>query len=231
MHTRYHMNYFAVILLAVTAVAAAENEDEIARCARISSLEDRILCLEEALRQPYTEDESASAAPVADERAMPSESLPAETKESGNVGIRPAAPTAKEDSIAMAPGPEVPQKSTPPEIVAEAGTETTAAGITSDAQHADQSAARGINEFGLSQSQRNPDSLDSINVRVVSIENDPYGKLIFVTESGQVWHQIDRSTPRYRQMPFEAEIRQGAVGSFFIKPLSGGVAVRVKRNR
>ena len=66
---------------------------------------------------------------------------------------------------------------------------------------------------------------------VVAVDENAYGKLLFTTESGQVWRQTDQGRPRYRQIPFEAVIRNGAAGSFFIKPLSGGVAVRVKRSK
>jgi len=68
-------------------------------------------------------------------------------------------------------------------------------------------------------------------VVVVSVDSNAYGKLIFTTESGQVWRQTDQNRRRYRQIPFDAEIRQGAAGSFFIKPLSGGASVRVTRSK
>jgi hypothetical protein len=87
-------------------------------------------------------------------------------------------------------------------------------------------------QFELSEVQKQPESLDSIDVVVVSVDSNAYGKLIFTTESGQVWRQTDqRRPPRYRQIPFDAEIRQGAAGSFFIKPLSGGASVRVTRSK
>lgn len=84
-------------------------------------------------------------------------------------------------------------------------------------------------QFGLGKAQKNPNPLTSIDVTVVAVSKSAYGKLVFTTGSGQVWQQTDHGSPRYRQIPFEATLRKGASGSYFIQPQTGGVAVRVKR--
>jgi hypothetical protein len=148
-------NCAAALLLLAAAVVRADSEDEIARCARISSPGERILCLEDALRR--TDDPHPSTA--------------AEAR---------AAPAA---------------------------------------------------EFGFDESQKPPPSPESIRVTVVAVEENAYGKLRYVTEGGQVWQQNDQRTPRYPDVPFPAEIRTAAAGSFFLQPLDGGIAVRVQRKQ
>jgi len=84
-------------------------------------------------------------------------------------------------------------------------------------------------QFGLAEEQKNPDPLEFIDVVVVAVSQNAYGKLIFTTDSGQVWQQTDQRNARYRDLPVDATIRSGASGSFFIQPKSGGIASRVKR--
>jgi hypothetical protein len=144
----------AALLLLAAAVVRADSEDEIARCARISSPGERILCLEDALRRT---DEPH--------------------------------PTAAAEAHAAPPA-----------------------------------------EFGFDESQKPPPP-ESIRVTVVAVEENAYGKLRYVTEGGQVWQQNDQRTPRYPDVPFPAEIRTAAAGSFFLQPLDGGIAVRVQRKQ
>jgi hypothetical protein len=146
----------AALTLLAAAMVKADSEDEIARCARISSPGDRILCLEDALRRrddppPSTAAEAPAAAPAA--------------------------------------------------------------------------------EFGFDVPQKPPPSPESVRVTVVAVEKNAYGKLRYVTEDGQVWQQNDQRTPQYPYVPFAAEIRTAAAGSFLLQPLDGGIAVRVQRKQ
>ena len=84
-------------------------------------------------------------------------------------------------------------------------------------------------QFGLAEEQKNPDPLESVDVVVVAVSQNAYGKLIFTTDNGQVWQQTDQRNARYRDLPVDATIRSGASGSFFIQPKAGGIASRVKR--
>lgn len=133
------------------AIARADSEDEIARCARITSLAERVTCLEDALRR--TDGPSDGAPPLA------------------------------------------------------------------------------VAEFGLDESREHSESPESIRVTVIDIEESAYGKLRYVTEDGQIWQQIDQRAPRYDDLPFPAEIRTAAAGSYFLQPVTGGIAVRVQRKQ
>jgi hypothetical protein len=167
-----------VPVLLTGAMAQADGKDEIARCARIPSAGDRIICLEEAL-------------------------------------LRADAPPAS--TSAETPG-------TP-------GDATSASGAATEASTETRPHAREAAEFGLDELEQAPPSPESIRVTVVAVEKNAYGKLRYVTEGGQVWQQNDQRAPRYPDVPFAAEIRTAAAGSFFLQPLAGGVAVRVQRKR
>ena len=208
----------ASILAANTPAAAEEPEEAIARCARIATVGDRILCLEDALRASLQAGGPAIPADaVVEESPIPESGLPAAAAAipvgSADVveEVMEAAGQSAPTDIVLAPQAE--------ETIPAAVDAVTAAGI-SDPQ-----------QFGLSETQGKPQPLDSVDVVVVAVDRNAYGKLIYRTEGGQVWRQTDNGRPRYRQIPFDAEIRDGAAGSFFIKPLSGGVAVRVKRSK
>ncbi len=161
----------ALVPLLIVASVQADNEDVIARCARIATPDDRILCLENALRGP----------------------LPAEaTKTAVEVTAEPV---------------DMPQQALPEPEPSE------------------------VERFGLPEDQRKPDAPASIDVVIVAVSENAYGKLIFTTDSGQVWQQTDSRNARYRDLPIDATIRSGVSGSYFIKPRSGGISSRIKRIR
>ena len=91
----------------------------------------------------------------------------------------------------------------------------------SDARQADQS-------FGLKE-KRPPKERDAIQVTVMSVTKNLRGKLVFATDGGQIWLQTDQRVARFGDTPFGAEIRPASMGSFFIRPNTGGVSVRVRR--
>ena len=163
-----------LLLLLAAAAAYGDNEDEIARCARIASTGDRILCLEEALRRASERKNETAGKGAAD------------------------GPVARSGGSAAA--------SPPP-------------------------AAAADEQFGLENTERYAASPDSIEIVVVAVEENVYGKLVFTTQEGQVWRQSDQRSPRTPELPFDAEIRRAAAGSFFLKPLSGGIAIRVQRRQ
>jgi hypothetical protein len=223
MPTKHNKNYGAVLLplliLWPALTAQAANEEVIARCAKIPNVGDRILCLEDALRVSAQAGETAiDADAVAKENPTPDSSVAAA-----------ALVVAADDADLVETATEETGQSAPPDTVAAPAAEETMPAAAAAVSAADALEAQ---QFGLSETQKNPEPLGSINVVVVSVDSNAYGKLIFTTESGQVWRQTDQGRPpRYRQIPFDAEIRQGAVGSFFIRPISGDVSVRVKRSR
>ncbi len=142
--------------------------------------------------------------------------------------LRPAAGDFRESDIPGAVEPVAPENTA---TIDDTGVDTidAEAQVTSDVVT---SAGNDETEqLGLGKPRKNPDPQNSIDVIVVAVSKSAYGKLVFTTGSGQVWQQTDHGTPRYRQIPFEATIRQGASGSHFIQPQKGGVAVRVKRRK
>jgi hypothetical protein len=51
----------------------------------------------------------------------------------------------------------------------------------------------------------------------------------FTTDSGDIWVQTDSRDGRLPDAPFDAEIKPGAMSSFFLVPKDSGRAVRVRR--
>lgn len=77
-------------------------------------------------------------------------------------------------------------------------------------------------------SARQPDiSIDSLNVTVVKIQKDGNGMLYFITDTGEAWKQQNRGAYN-TQVPFDAEIRSGMMGSYFLVNEQGN-GIRVKR--
>lgn len=192
-----------LLLLLATAAAYGDNEEEIARCAGIASTGDRILCLEEALRRASDRKNEAPA------KAGPEET--AEARRHGREDSRAGAANADETTgKGAADGP----------VARSAGS----AASPPPAAAADE-------RFGLENTERYAGSPDSIEVVVVAVEENVYGKLVYTTQEGEVWRQSDQRSPRTPELPFDAEIRRAAAGSFFLKPSSGGIAVRVQRRQ
>lgn len=180
--------YGALFVLVCALSANAGNEDAIARCARIATVGDRILCLEDALRQ------SSNAAAESD----------------------PAADVSRASAIQTETSP--PSQAKIPSSAAEATPVLTDnASLTNE-------------NYGLKE-QRPPKETNTIQVTVMSVRKNLSNKFIFETEEGQIWLQTDQRTVRYGDTPFEAEIRRASMGSFFLKPASGSVSVRVRRQK
>lgn len=68
-----------------------------------------------------------------------------------------------------------------------------------------------------------------MSVVVVGIRALPGRNATFTTEDGQVWIQTDSQTAPFPDTPFAAQIKPGAIGSFFLVPTERGRAVRVRR--
>lgn len=128
---------------------------------------------------------------------------------------------ASTDALAARDEPNSPPAATsgatPPEA---ANASSTAPPISADAAASD-----------LSPAAVAADRPEQIAATVTSVRENAYGKLLFTTASGQVWIQTDQNRRRYRNVPFEAEIRGGASGSFFLRQATGGPSVRVRRQK
>lgn len=91
--------------------------------------------------------------------------------------------------------------------------------------------ADGADSFGLPPEQSQPERPETMLVTVTSVRQNAYGKLVFSTERGQEWIQTDQASRRFRDIPFDAEIRAAASGSFFLRRASGGPSIRVRRRK
>lgn len=75
---------------------------------------------------------------------------------------------------------------------------------------------------------REPDiSIDTLSVTIERVEKDNNDKRYFYTTGGQVWKQQNPGLYPSK-VPFEAEIKSGVMGSFFLVNESGR-GIRVKR--
>ena len=66
-------------------------------------------------------------------------------------------------------------------------------------------------------------------VQIIGTAKNLTGKFLFRTEDDHVWLQTDTRNVRYDEVPFVGEIRTAALGSFFLKSMSSGVSVKVRR--
>ena len=64
-----------------------------------------------------------------------------------------------------------------------------------------------------------------VNVRQLAGRNDK----VFTTDLGAVWVQTDNVRFNYPEPPFEAQIKPGVMGSFFLVTNDRNRAIRVKR--
>jgi hypothetical protein len=74
-----------------------------------------------------------------------------------------------------------------------------------------------------------PEEADHITAKVASARQDPYRKWVVKLEDGAVWRQTDdNELTKDPRAGSTAEIRKGALGSFFMK-VDGQPAIRVNR--
>ncbi len=207
--------YGALFILVCGLPAHADNENAIARCARIATVGDRILCLEDALRQTSSEiGESQLQAGVLPASAKQTKTSPPSESEGRESYLEAdVLPTSEKQSVTSSP----PEADAPPSTVEATPVLTDDASLTNE-------------NFGLKE-QRPPTEVNTIQVTVTSVRKNLSNKFIFETEDGQVWLQTDQRKVRYGNTPFKAEIRPASMGSFFLKPDSGGVSVRVRREK
>ncbi len=73
--------------------------------------------------------------------------------------------------------------------------------------------------------------VELIQVNVVEMKLNAFGKALFYLENGQVWEQADRLRPRRYTTPFAATIRRAAMGSYMIQKDDSTVRMRVQRKK
>lgn len=209
--------YGTLFVLLCGSLAYADNEDAIATCARIAAVGDRILCLENALRQPSSEvGESHAEAAV----------LPASAKQTDeSPNPETEAPESHMDEDVLPASATQSVTSPPPE----AAVSSSAAAVTATAIVTDDAPVAAEN-YGLKEPQP-PQEANTLQVIVTSVRKNLSNRFVFETEDDQVWLQTDQRTVRYEETPFKAEIRPASMGSFFLKPDSGGASIRVRREK
>jgi len=67
------------------------------------------------------------------------------------------------------------------------------------------------------------------SVVIAEVRALPGRSTVFTTTGGEIWIQTDNQRPRFPDTPFDAEIKPGAMGSFFLVPTDRGRAMRVRR--
>ena len=119
---------------------------------------------------------------------------------------------------------------TKPSIAAESSVEAVSSEVVGSKETADRTEVEqlAVEEFGLKQEQ--PRDVN-VTVTVKGIRKNLNNRFVYTTTDGQVWVQIDRRGVHYDEVPFVAEIRTASLGSFFLKPKSNGVSVRVRREK
>jgi hypothetical protein len=67
------------------------------------------------------------------------------------------------------------------------------------------------------------------SVVIAEVRAPPGRSTVFTTAGGEIWIQTDNQRPRFPDTPFDAQIKPGAMGSFFLVPTDRGRAMRVRR--
>ena len=176
MPTKHNRNYGAKLLCltlaCITPAVLAANEDAIARCARIPSVGDRILCLEDALRQASAADES--------EQARVPDSEPA----SDVVGAAPA----DEDNVSGVTGAVTGAAAidAPEPITASKPVQGATVGPAPEASIGEEQ----VSARGMTEDDKRAALESAENLRVVRYSTVPYRRLVIELDNGQVWRQI-----------------------------------------
>ena len=235
-----HKNFLGVAVAALLASAAAtaqSNEDAISRCASIASVEDRIDCLEEALRQPTDRGAQEDTAPHEVVEAVPEvddEVLHATAEE-------PAEPPVVEaDDMLSVAAEEIPKEIVVAPIVQSGSIASAVAPAESGEVAADEPAAESPTEesaapeLGAEQlTERATPKNTRIQATVVDFELVGTGRLRFTLDNGQVWQQtgdddagINRKLRHYETVP--AEMWQARSGGYriYLTPIDRTVRVR-----
>lgn len=73
--------------------------------------------------------------------------------------------------------------------------------------------------------------LDELEIVIVELGKNPYGKWLLITDGGQIWKQVDDVRIRLRGKNLKGRIKKGLMGSFFFTPEGKKYGFKVKRIR
>lgn len=89
-------------------------------------------------------------------------------------------------------------------------------------QHAEQ-------QFGQEQKQVIEEAPESITATIARAEEGAFGKYTFTLDNGQVWQQVDSSSRAIWRGGEQVAVERGVFGSFFMRKVTGGRSLRVRR--
>jgi hypothetical protein len=71
---------------------------------------------------------------------------------------------------------------------------------------------------------------DVVPIVIVEVRDTPgRNAKVFTADNGAIWVQTDSAALNVPATPFNAQIKKGMIGSFFLVPANKGRAVRVRR--
>ncbi|WP_226664812.1 hypothetical protein [Microbulbifer aggregans] len=85
-----------------------------------------------------------------------------------------------------------------------------------------------ISQFGQEQKTVIEGAPESIVATISSVQKGAYGKYTFVLNNGQIWRQTG-STKVIWKGGEQIELDRGVLGAFYMRKVSGGRSVKVKR--
>lgn len=208
----------ALFVLVCSLPTHADNEDAIARCARIATVGDRILCLEDTLRQAsgkysdsvHSEPVGQTSAPdalVATEEAVQAPDMVSEAQ----LSETDAAPSA----IAAV-------------SVAESVTDTARSSEENDIG-VEQVRARNMTQEEIIANLR-----IAKGIQVAAYAEVPYRRLLVTLDNGQVWRQIKGDTQRIRVdlgRNQTVDITETSLGGYALRLNEMRRTIRVERIR
>lgn len=213
-----HFSFGIVCLMTLSGTAIADPEEEIARCARIASVGDRILCLENALRETSGE---IVAEPIV---------------EANDVAVE----TADETVVAVDPVVVPEQAAAPPvssTTEADAVAETVVAGgiVAADpVAPNDEIGAAQVRARTATPDEREAELQSATNLRVAEYDKVPYERLVVRLENGQVWRQIKGDVQRIRvnlKRNQTVDINESKLGGYQLRLNEIRRTIRVERIR
>ena len=174
-------------------------------CAQIESNVDRLACYDRTFPPASAaapKPAAAAAPPAAPARSLP-EAEPADGASHVATEQRTEARGARGSAAQPAPEPAAP--------AAPAAAAATARPAPAPAQAAQVEA-------------------DIVPIIIVNVRDTPgRNAKVFTADNGSIWIQTDSVALNVPETPFNAQIKKGMVGSFFLVPTNKGRAVRVRR--